>query len=298
MMDLMPNLRTTLLDLLYELRDNDLPLIIGGGYGIYLKREYIREQGMRRLLREWPESRSTNDIDLFLRPELLINSEQLRPLAESLLRLGYIPIPGAEKYQFVKPGPQGDVPGSIKIDLLTGPRARFENSKAIVDDRRVRPRPLPVEREQTNAALIELDSAGVVMEPRQQPPSCNTRLSVVARNALKPILGEDQVCEIEKQVEAGKLTLEDLNALAEQGLDISTGVVKLIFGTANPQEVALAFLHATSFDKEIEKKEANNELRQLLQISFEVELGAKESLENWRTKLGRHGCLPQWSKLC
>ena len=157
---------------------------------------------------------------------------------------------------------------------------------------------VPVEREQTNAALIELDSAGVVMEPRQQPPSCNTRLSVVARNALKPILGEDQVCEIEKQVEAGKLTLEDLNALAEQGLDISTGVVKLIFGTANPQEVALAFLHATSFDKEIEKKEANNELRQLLQISFEVELGAKESLENWRTKLGRHGCLPQWSKLC
>lgn len=141
MMDLMPNLRTTLLDLLYELRYNDLPLIIGGGYGIYLKREYIREQGMRTLLREWPESRSTNDIDLFLRPELLINSEQLRPLAETLLRLGYIPIPGAEKYQFVKPGPQGDVPGSIKNDLLTGPRARFENSKAIVDDRRVRPRP-------------------------------------------------------------------------------------------------------------------------------------------------------------
>ena len=141
MMDLMPNLRTTLMDLLYELRDNDLPLIIGGGYGIYLKREYILELGMRTLLRELPESRSTNDIDLFLRPELLINSEQLRPLAETLLRLGYTPIPGAEKYQFIKQGPQGDVPGSIKIDLLTGPRARFENTKALVDDRRVRPRP-------------------------------------------------------------------------------------------------------------------------------------------------------------
>ena len=48
------------------------------------------------------------------------------------------------------------------------------------------------------------------MQPRQQPPACNTRLSVVARNALKPILGEDQVSEIERQVEAGKLSLADL----------------------------------------------------------------------------------------
>jgi hypothetical protein len=55
---------------------------------------------------------------------------------------------------------------------------------------------VPIDREDTHAALIELDSAGVVMQPRQQPPACNTRLSVVARNALKPILGEDQVAEI------------------------------------------------------------------------------------------------------
>ena len=76
-------------------------------------------------------------------------------------------------------------------------------------------------------------------------------LSVVARNALKLILGEDQVAEIERQVEAGKLSLADLNSLAEQGIDISTGVVKLIFGSANPQEVALAFLHSDRYDEEI-----------------------------------------------
>ena len=34
MTDLMPSLRTALLDLLYETRENDLRLIIGGGYGI------------------------------------------------------------------------------------------------------------------------------------------------------------------------------------------------------------------------------------------------------------------------
>jgi hypothetical protein len=147
---------------------------------------------------------------------------------------------------------------------------------------------VPVEREKTHSALIELDCAGVVMQPRQQPPACNTRLSVLARNALKPILGEDQVGEIERQVESGKLSLADLNSLAEQGIDISTGVLKLIFDSANPQEVALAFLHSDQHDEEVGKKEAHKELRHLLQISFDIELSAEEALSNWRMRLGRH----------
>ena len=101
---------------------------------------------------------------------------------------------------------------------------------------------VPMERTETANALIELDCAGVIMQPRQQPPACNTRLSVVGRNALRPILGDDQVAEIERQVEAGKLSLADLNSLADKGKDISTGLLTLIFGSANPQDVALAFL--------------------------------------------------------
>jgi hypothetical protein len=101
---------------------------------------------------------------------------------------------------------------------------------------------VPMERTDTASALIELDCAGVIMQPRQQPPACNTRLSVVGRNALRPILGDDQVGEIERQVEAGKLSLRDLDSLADKGKDISTGLLTLIFGSANPQDVALAFL--------------------------------------------------------
>jgi hypothetical protein len=147
---------------------------------------------------------------------------------------------------------------------------------------------VPLDRAETHSALIELDYAGAIMQPRQQPPACNTRLSVVARNALKLILGEDQVAEIERQVEAGKLSLGDLNSLAEQGIDISAGVVKLIFGSANPQEVALAFLNSDYYDQEIAKKEAEKELRHLLQVSFDIELAATESIDKWRMLLGRH----------
>src|SRR5436305_7010828 len=108
---------------------------------------------------------------------------------------------------------------------------------------------VPEERRGTHSALVELEAAGVVIGPRQ-PSNRNTRLAVVARNALKPLLGDDQVGEIEKQVESGKLTLADLNALADKGRDF--GVLSLIFGSANPQEVASAFLHGDTHDGEIE----------------------------------------------
>ena len=147
---------------------------------------------------------------------------------------------------------------------------------------------MPFDRTETYSALIEFDCAGVIMQPRQQPPACNTRLSVVARNALKPILGEDQVAEIERQAEAGVLSLADLNSLARRGKDISTGVLTLIFGSANPQEVALAFLHGARHDEEIGKKSAEKELHHLLQVGFDIELPVSATLVHWRERLARH----------
>ena len=58
-MSTMPALQTALLDLLNEVRGTAVKLIIGGGYGIYLKTDYVRQTGARTLFREWPESRST-----------------------------------------------------------------------------------------------------------------------------------------------------------------------------------------------------------------------------------------------
>ena len=68
------DLQTALLDLLQKMDDPEIRLIAGGGFGIHLKTNHVRNPGMRTLLAEWPEPRSTNDLDLFLRPELLIES--------------------------------------------------------------------------------------------------------------------------------------------------------------------------------------------------------------------------------
>ncbi len=135
------DLKTALLDLLHEVRSTDIKIIVGGGYGIYLKAAHVRQIDAQTFLQEWPEPRSTNDLDLFLRPELLIESEKLKPLAEAIAKLGYQVVRGAENYQFVKPGPEGTEADSLKIDILTGPQNRFEGTPVKVDTRRAKPRP-------------------------------------------------------------------------------------------------------------------------------------------------------------
>jgi len=175
----MTGLRTALLDLLHAVRDTEVRLIIGGGFGIYLKSEHVLRLGARSLFKEWPEPRSTNDLDLFLRPELLIKPEKLKPLAEGLARLGYEPVPGAEKYQFKKPGPGGSEAGSIKIDILTGPESRFQDTRVKTDDRRARPDP----------------SVGIHAHPVNEAPTLEEGLLTVNLNG-KLSSGEDWEAEV------------------------------------------------------------------------------------------------------
>ena len=130
-----------LLDLLQKIRDSEIKLIIGGGFGIYLKTNHVKRLDMRTLLDQWPEPRSTNDLDLFLRPELLIESSRLKPLVSAITDLGYQVVPGAENYQFVKLGQGGTHAGSVKIDILTGPQSCFQGTQVKADTRRARPKP-------------------------------------------------------------------------------------------------------------------------------------------------------------
>lgn len=135
------DLQTALLDLLQKIRGTEIKLIIGGGFGIYLKTNHAKRLDMRTLLDQRPEPRSTNDLDLFLRPELLIDSSRLKPMVSAITGLGYQVVPGAENYQFVKPGPGGTDAGSVKIDILTGPQSCFQGTRVKADNRRARPKP-------------------------------------------------------------------------------------------------------------------------------------------------------------
>jgi hypothetical protein len=54
---------------LHAALDESVPLIIAGGYGLYLKQRSIIHSGLRTLFRPelLPDNRTTHDIDLFLR---------------------------------------------------------------------------------------------------------------------------------------------------------------------------------------------------------------------------------------
>jgi hypothetical protein len=111
-------LRTSLLDLYYELQKKGVPLILGGGYGLYLKQTATDWDGTRTLItpEKWPSPRSTEDLDLFLTAEVVGDAAQMDVIRQALDALGYEPI--AKHFQFSK-DPENK--NEVKIDLLTGP---------------------------------------------------------------------------------------------------------------------------------------------------------------------------------
>lgn len=116
------------------------PLIIAGGYGLYLKQRSILQSGVRTLLRPelLPDNRTTNDIDLVLRAEVVINAKRMRLVRTALDGLGFAAVSGSEYLQFAKPV---EPAGSIKIDLLVGPLGDlFDPISVKRDERRVRPK--------------------------------------------------------------------------------------------------------------------------------------------------------------
>ncbi|HVS38880.1 MAG TPA: hypothetical protein VMS17_25205 [Gemmataceae bacterium] len=135
-----PLLRCSLLDLLYELRDANSSLTIGGGSGMHLKRERLEQTGERTLIDPpgWPAVRPTDDLDVILRAEIVADKNQFDAIADALDRLGYVAVPGAEYMQFLRTIRVGEQEAEVKVDLLVGP---FEPFRRFVQVKPPRVRP-------------------------------------------------------------------------------------------------------------------------------------------------------------
>lgn len=68
-------LREQLRLLAQELKNDSIKVILGGGYGLVLKTEYIRQTNAATRFEEIPQARSTNDLDLFLSAEIITCSD-------------------------------------------------------------------------------------------------------------------------------------------------------------------------------------------------------------------------------
>jgi hypothetical protein len=145
---------------------------------------------------------------------------------------------------------------------------------------------VPRERRETRYALVEAESAGVVIEPGANPWQRNTRLSVIAERVFKAI-APDRADEIGRQVERGSLTLADLDRLAEQSAEIGAGAVKLIFGTASVADVALTFAASDEHDAQVGAKQALRDLATLFRAGLGVEIDPDAGIGAARKTLRR-----------
>ncbi|MCA1595879.1 MAG: hypothetical protein LC772_05595, partial [Chloroflexi bacterium] len=107
-----------LLDLLHELEGQDVPLILAGGYSLFLRRLAIEQSGTRTLYASIPPLRATEDFDVVLKLELLADLPKVQSLRRAIDNLQYQVVKGAEKYQFYKPGTGWEGHREVKIDLL------------------------------------------------------------------------------------------------------------------------------------------------------------------------------------
>lgn len=123
-----------------KLAEKDIPLVIGGGYGLLLRANHIKRIGVRTRLEEIPIARSTGDIDVFLTTEVIINKGRTSAIRQVLDELGYSPVPGAEYYQFHREEMIEGVPRTLKFDFLAAPVTGEQAKMVNVDVRRIRPR--------------------------------------------------------------------------------------------------------------------------------------------------------------
>jgi hypothetical protein len=159
----MDPLTANLLDLLFELREHPVPLTIGGGFGLYLKRMRLDETHERTLFSQLPMPRATNDLDLFIRADVLCDLESMEAVAAALDRLGYEAVPEAKYMQWKKHIELHGQDREIKVDLLVGPLGQFRDRLHV---KGVRARPVgPIKlHAHTLEEAVHIDESPVATE--------------------------------------------------------------------------------------------------------------------------------------
>jgi len=161
---------------------------------------------------------------------------------------------------------------------------------------------VPASEENSYHALVEYTTAGVTMQPGQQPVECNTRLAMVARQALSEILPANNLAKVIVEVENGQLSLAELDEIASRHKEIHIGALALIFKSENIEDICLEFLASKNFDEDIKTKNAVTTLLTLLKNELEIQLSEKDTpkegdfdLDKVRESLARYLLLSEFA---
>jgi hypothetical protein len=143
---------------------------------------------------------------------------------------------------------------------------------------------VPLDPKDSHNALVEYSKTGLELGPHQVGDD-NTRLHNLARRALQPVLPAAALEKLLKDVEDKKLSLQEIETLAERG-QVST--LALLFDTANPADIALRFITDPSVDFELSARSAGPQLAELLQQEMDRDFDPGDELAQLRLALTRH----------
>ena len=93
---------------------------------------------------------------------------------------------------------------------------------------------IPAEHNEAASPLIEAEYFGTILKPGG-PTGKNTRLEIIARNALADLFGAEEIANMEKSIQQGTLTMEDLDTLSDTHQETGkAGSLRLIFLQYSP----------------------------------------------------------------
>lgn len=128
---------------------------------------------------------------------------------------------------------------------------------------------IPLERNQTNFALIEAESSGCYLAPGHPEADKNTSLENLAFQILKGVIPA-RVDNFVRKVQAGEYGLEDIENTAKKGYVETTGTLSLVFDCSDPVEILYHFLMDEQKDIVLQQKNACKELRNLIKYQLGI----------------------------
>lgn len=130
------HLLRTLIELGHEFKNAGIPLILGGGFSLYLRSEFSNKKRSARYP-HLQSQRPTKDIDIFLTSDIIISPVKAEHIKAILSRLGFTV--KTEYFQYIKSTMIDGISREIIVDLLSQPVGPEDLEKVVIKPPRIKP---------------------------------------------------------------------------------------------------------------------------------------------------------------
>ena len=181
--------------------------------------------------------------------------------------------------------------GFFRLRQQLEPFLEFVNEDgALKPDAHIAPRLVvyvPMARSTTGYALIEAETAGVVLEPDSPAPERNSRLGRIVEEVFKRV-APAKAAHLARQADDALLTVEELDRMAGEAGTVAAGALQIVFGPLSAEEILLQFAARQDKDTALSAKSALPEVLALIRSELGLDSPATEDCMAVRAALLRY----------